>query len=195
MRYELFLLVCVITITNAWFLNTERIVNAEREIEGQCQTHGSEGNCEFYNCFERRFPCRLRGYMLRYGSHYCRRFEDVDSYRHRFTPEGQEFLTASQQCMTRKLSERFYGAEEVNCHDLSHEAFNIMGDCYLDNGFCDIFWANKGAFSKVFEAMDLFDTAAFKIWREIGKLSATCGGQSASRFSSFIIQKLTNLGN
>ncbi|ESO88441.1 hypothetical protein LOTGIDRAFT_234508 [Lottia gigantea] len=190
MKIELCVIASILVGTSAWLFSRDRVVQADGEVDSTCQGSGAEGSCEFYNCFERRFPCRARGYMLRFGYHYCQRFEDVDNYRHEFNPQAQNFLTASQQCMTKKLSEQFYSENQVNCHDLEHAAFRIMGDCYLEKGFCDIFWDNREAFAKVFDSGDLFDSSSLKIWKQIGKMTLRCGGQSAGGVFSFIRSKI-----
>lgn len=45
------------------------------DVRSECTDWAHNGTCDFYDCFEQRFPCGSSGYALGYGGKYCRKFQ------------------------------------------------------------------------------------------------------------------------
>ncbi|KAK7500659.1 hypothetical protein BaRGS_00008234 [Batillaria attramentaria] len=187
----LFLVMSLGAANAFWFFrNSETTATADgRPVDDTCEAYGEAGSCEFFDCFEQRLPCGRDFYMQRFGNHYCNRFE---SNMESFTEAGQEFLVNSRQCVTRRLLE-YYRRDYVNCHDLEHDAIDMIGPCYTENGFCEIIGDNAEQFLNVFDISDLFDAGAGKLWRELLGLARHCGGQALTQFMSAAASQLSPL--
>ncbi|XP_071087786.1 uncharacterized protein [Haliotis cracherodii] len=158
------------------FLWERRTATASGETDPQCFAHGSAGRCEFYSCFENRLSCGSRGYMSKYGGYYCARFAELYNT---FDQQAKDWINATSRCMTERLL-AYYNQETVQCHDLSHFAWNNWSACYLENGFCEVFWANRQAFWDIYQFRDLFSMGAGKIWREMMQITGQCAAQRGS---------------
>lgn len=78
-----------------------------------------------------------------------------------FLLKGQDFINGTSQCLTRGLL-HLYRADTVDCHRLSHDAFDLISSCYSANGFCDVVKENAAMFADVFQARHLFMHGALK---------------------------------
>ena len=56
----------------------------------------------------------------------------------------------------------FYSRDSVDCHRLSHAAFDAISSCYAANGFCDVLEDNSALFVDVYQPKHLFQRGALK---------------------------------
>ncbi|XP_041360312.1 uncharacterized protein LOC121376493 [Gigantopelta aegis] len=174
MKFVLAILACLLGVSKAWLLGRDLpTVQATGDVNPTCESHGQTGMCEFYECFEDRFPCGGRGYMQKYGLFYCHNFA---SYYDLFTPQGKRWINETSQCLTQKLMTK-YTQSSVNCHALSHFAFDSWDECYVEAGICDIYWPNAELFRQIYAVRHLFDTQATKIWRTMFQIAIGCGNR------------------
>ncbi|BFZ08226.1 hypothetical protein BsWGS_11265 [Bradybaena similaris] len=173
--------VCLASVSAILFPRRTEVATSDgRSINQSCLALADIGSCEFYSCFERRLPCGRDGYILRTGHYYCNK---IERERGNFSPEGQQFLTEVQSCLTSALKE-MYQREYVNCHDLEHHAVEAITPCFMDNEFCDVFETDSEHFLDIYEVRDLFTAGAAKVWRQIAALATNCGGEALTRFSA-----------
>ncbi|XP_025088642.1 uncharacterized protein LOC112560798 [Pomacea canaliculata] len=174
-----------------WWTAQTHATAKGKPVDSQCVAHGEAGRCDFYKCFEDRLPCGEQGYMIKYGQPYCARFERVYTA---FSPQGQDFINGTSQCLTRGLL-HLYRTDTVDCHRLSHDAFDLISSCYSANGFCDVVKENAAVFADVFQARHLFMHGALKIWKEIMEIIYQCNPDQIHKFASFAIGISNRLWN
>lgn len=161
----------LVTLSDAWFF-FRKYPKARTKVPAnpRCSALAVRGDCEFYNCFEKRLTCGKKWYNLKYGETYCR---DFKAFRDTFSPQGQKFIVEAQKCMGRELLQ-FYNRYTLDCHDYTHEAFRALTRCYIDNGFCQVLAKDAINFVSVFQPQHLFQRGALKIWREIVRIAYHC---------------------
>lgn len=189
----LYVLVLVsFTPVSAWFfIPSDNIIaraNGKPVDEG-CEALGQAGACRFYRCFEDRLSCGPKGYMLRYGVPYCQAFERTLPA---FTPQAQVFINKTSQCLMKTLLP-YYSKDQVDCHRLSHVAFDSVSTCYIANGFCDVVQSNALTFIDVYKPRHLFQTGALKIWREIMEVTYQCDPEAVKQFARNAIRLISRI--
>ncbi|KAK7097548.1 uncharacterized protein [Littorina saxatilis] len=178
--------------TALFFDRSNTVANANGQpIDEQCIAHGEAGNCEFYDCFEQRLSCGASGYMKKFGTPYCDRFQRSLST---FTPQGQAFVNGSSQCLTKALLP-YYRQDQVDCHRLSHEAFDVVSSCYASNGFCVVLKDNAPVFMDIYQPKHLFQSGALKIWREILEVTYKCDPERYHSFANTAFNLLSKAVN
>lgn len=126
---------------NAWFFGNSGRQEALGDIDPECLQKASDGDCDFYTCFEARHPCDSHNYALNYGLRFCHRFrEEYDQ----FNQQGQELISGTRRCSMMAMLEH-YNASHVNCEDVEAEAKMSHSICERQHGICDIsmLMANK----------------------------------------------------
>ncbi|KAK7450690.1 hypothetical protein BaRGS_00035364 [Batillaria attramentaria] len=187
-------LMAVIGVSPAsgWFFGRANTASADdKPVDPDCEAHGEAGRCEFYQCFEERFPCGKDGYMAKFGTPFCARFERVYGA---FTPKGQEFVNGTARCLTRGLLQ-YYKQDKVDCHRLSHDAFDLVSSCYASNGFCDVAEENAAVFTDVFQPKYLFKSGALKIWKEIMELMYHCNPDKVHNLATTVVKMVSGFVN
>lgn len=181
-RFVVFALcLCLSSVSARWFRSDPPVATSGgRAIEQSCLALADQGSCDFYTCFERRLPCGRDWYILRTGLYYCNK---IERQRLNFSPEGQQFLSDAQRCLTRSLKD-LYQRDYVDCHDLEHDAVANITSCFTDNGFCNVFETDSQHFFDIYEIRDLFSRGAAKVWRQIVSLATNCGGEALREFTA-----------
>ncbi|KAI0220738.1 hypothetical protein LSAT2_027791 [Lamellibrachia satsuma] len=102
-----------------------------------CMALANVHNCSFFECFERRFPCKRHhglSHVLDFELTSCREFyKELDT----FDKQGQAWLGRTQTCLMTSL-EPLLNASTLHCHDLHSRLFKARLRCYVDSGFCNI---------------------------------------------------------
>ena len=155
----------------------ERHVPFKKEINQTCidLLHNANATlmqrCDFFKCFEERFPCGKDYWIMNWGYKYCRRYADP-KFIANFTKTGQELLDAVNKCLPKKF-ERFYRKTACRCRRLFNEAFDEQAKCYIEvkEKFCKGFSENKILFVKVLDYADLMTQDAMSM---IKKATAKC---------------------
>ncbi|KAK2175670.1 hypothetical protein NP493_715g01000 [Ridgeia piscesae] len=115
--------------------NPER-VNAVQSDE-DCMALAEAHNCSFYECFERRFPCKSSlgiSHVIDFEMPSCRVFYgEYDT----FDKQGQEWLDSTQLCLMKSL-QPLLNASSIDCHDLHGQLFTARLRCYVNSGFCNV---------------------------------------------------------
>jgi hypothetical protein len=152
---------------------TEKSVNAKKPIDKKCLDLLSSTNitkierCEFFKCFEERFPCGNKYWIMNWGYKYCRRYADPE-FVAKFTESGKVLLEHVNKCLPKHL-ERFYKAKKLlRCKKLNQDAFDVQGKCYQDAQklFCKAFPDNKDLFMKVLDPADVMNMDSVNMIRK-----------------------------
>ncbi|KAK3767071.1 hypothetical protein RRG08_017946 [Elysia crispata] len=191
MAFKLLILAFFVNASFAYFFQIPVAQSQGREVEQSCLAHAQNGNCEFYNCFERRLPCGRNYYMVKHGHYYCNK---IVAATPRFTSAGQEFLGNITQCLMEPLQE-IYTRDSVNCHDLEHEAVAAIAPCFNQHNFCEVLRSDAEEFFRIYEFHDLFTRGATKLWRAMMTIAANCGNQYARQFTSLASETLLSSVN
>ncbi|KAI8514393.1 hypothetical protein Bbelb_087170 [Branchiostoma belcheri] len=121
--------------------------------EQTCLQYAEDGNCDFYTgCLEDKYSCGTKGYPVGYGHRYCTRFS---TYYNEFNDEGKAWIDDVRRCLMSALVP-IYKSNSYSCDEVKTLAFTSHPTCYTESGdrFCKVFWSNKLALLKVFEADD-----------------------------------------
>ena len=104
---NIFILICVIK-ANAQF--SDKIISSNSSIDSQCidLIKGVRKNitrlesCDVYKCFEERFPCGNKYWIMNWGYKYCIRYGDQD-YINKFTEKGSLILNTKNSKLNAKF--------------------------------------------------------------------------------------------
>ena len=146
----------------------EKTVAAKKNTTQKCMDYLTNKNitqlerCEFFKCFEERFPCGNKFWVMNWGYKYCRRYADQD-FTNKFTKEGKQMLDHVNKCLPKHFEKLYKSKRPVRCKKLMQEAFDIQGKCYseVQKLFCKAFPDNKELFIKVLDQNDLMNMDSF----------------------------------
>lgn len=94
------------------------------------------GTCEYYQCLEGQEQCGSKGYYLKFGKHYCEKYQNDES---EYSEKGREFLTNIRNCLQDELEREVTRANELpKCSKVEKFAVATHKYCYQQYGFCDL---------------------------------------------------------
>ncbi|RNA03447.1 stanniocalcin family [Brachionus plicatilis] len=130
--------------------------------------------CEFYKCFEKRFPCGKEYWIINWGYKYCRRYAD-ENFANNFTTVGQKLLNHVNECLPRYFEKAYKSSRPIQCKKLSNQAFRAQTNCYKDiqKDFCIAFEENKILFVKVMDNSDLMNFESIAMIRKATEKCST----------------------
>jgi hypothetical protein len=151
----------------------EKTVFAKRPIDQQCIKDLLNTNktlmerCEFFKCFEERFPCGEDYWILNWGYKYCRRYADPE-FTDKFTANGRAILQHINKCLPNSLKKFYMAKRSIKCKKLNQEAFEAQGKCYsqVQKEFCVGFPENKDHFMNVLDQKDFINMESIKMIRD-----------------------------
>ena len=158
--YNLLALLFVFTLSNGQI--TEKTIKAAHAYNKTCleYTRSSKGKsqCEFFRCFEDRFPCGPQYWNLRWGMKYCKKYSEPE-IMDAFTPDAKLFLNRTNTCVGLQLEKIYQKDKQLKCKSFYQTAFKIQGKCYAENQqlFCNSFPKNRVQFNKITEMRDYMD--------------------------------------
>ncbi|OWF48919.1 uncharacterized protein LOC110452451 [Mizuhopecten yessoensis] len=145
-----------------------------RDRDPECERKAEEGSCDFFDCYENRFPCRTCGFAADPERNYCRRF--FNNYSN-FDRQGQQWITSAHQCLTRVMLS-LYVQNSVSCKVSKRTMVDAVSYCYHGNStlsFCDIFQTNQYAFLQLYNRRNMFEmiraTTELRELRQLCELS------------------------
>lgn len=163
-----------VLLVNAFAENLpEKSVSPKKDVDKQClqllrsKNSTQINRCEFFKCFEDRFPCGNKYWVMNWGYKYCRRYADPE-FIEKFTDIGKKLLEHVNKCLPKHF-EKFYRSKRmVRCKKLNQEAFEAQGKCYteIQNDFCKAFVDNKDLFIKVLDYNDLMNLESISMIRK-----------------------------
>ena len=160
--YAILSFILTITFCNAQL--TEKTVKAAGLLNKTCLNIAKNpktiGKCEFFRCFEDRFPCGPQYWNLRWGMKYCKKYTDPEVLD-TFTPMGKKLLNQTNTCVGLQLEKIFQKDKTLKCKSFHQNAFKIQGKCYAENQelFCKSFPENRVQFNKVTDMKDAMDAS------------------------------------
>ncbi|CAF0791651.1 unnamed protein product [Adineta steineri] len=164
MYFMLFISLCTIRFCES------HIVQATQPINQTCLNFGSDYDCQFYSCFEERFPCGSKYWMLKWGHKYCTR---TQKSLLNFDKNGQKLLQQISNCLTNKLlKQRYYTLNKVNCEQLRLAGQRILHECYMLNSklFCNAFQGkNRDCFFQLIDDDDRRDLTVIRTLTSVGQ--------------------------
>ncbi|KAI8516841.1 hypothetical protein Bbelb_054220 [Branchiostoma belcheri] len=116
---------------------------ALEEIQDECQDKAVQGDCDFYNCLERRHPCGSKGFALQEGRPFC---EELKIKKELFDAQGQDFVTVFTKCMTRSLLPE-YRNDSISCIHIKNLGYRAQDNCFVEAGICDLVESSKNVFA------------------------------------------------
>ncbi|XGC81721.1 hypothetical protein ACES2L_04395 [Bdellovibrio bacteriovorus] len=81
---------------------------------------------------EEKQPCGDKGYWLKFGDHYCKKFLDDEA---KFPAKTQVWLKDVRECLQTRAEEL---SRQVSCERMQDEALDSHVGCYIDTGFCEL---------------------------------------------------------
>ncbi|ESO82421.1 hypothetical protein LOTGIDRAFT_170051 [Lottia gigantea] len=172
---------CLISPCLGFWLSS-KTVDPKVDISTECINKALTGDCGFFTCFEERLPCGEYGYAESYGGKYCWQFQQS---HHLFTKKGVEFVEKLTRChMNRSITS--YRQNQIECFSHYDQSFVIMGDCYVESGFCDVVIDNFMSLARILEPKDFTN---YRVVREVFRAAKQCpnniSGGIISKFLSY----------
>lgn len=153
-------------LTVAGFMDDlpEKTVAAKKAVDPDClkALHNATLNvsrCDFFKCFEERFPCGNRYWMINWGFKYCRRYAESD-FNKNFTQTGQQLLKfVNFDCLPKTLEKFYKTKRSIKCRKLHHDIFEAQTKCYIESKslFCKGFPENRLLFAKAMDKQDMLN--------------------------------------
>ena len=156
-------------------VDAQKVVKPQTPVNQTCLSMIEKGNtntmldtCEFFKCFEARFPCGDEYWISNWGYKYCRRYADPAFYA-RFNDNGKKLLKHVNRCLPLTLA-KHYSRKSHNCKRLQTEAFKAQGECYskVQKLFCVAFPQNQNLFTEVLDQSDFFNMESISMIRKVG---------------------------
>ncbi|CAD5207915.1 unnamed protein product [Bursaphelenchus okinawaensis] len=123
-------------------------------VSGQKLTCG-EPSCATYTCLEDIAQCGPNGYLLALGYPNCLAFNE---YYDDFDNKGKDFVTCATYCLPEWLEVYFEEHNNtVDCDQLEKDALASHVKCFLDCGFCGMWWNNLITLAKVLTPSDFLN--------------------------------------
>lgn len=150
-----------------------KVVKATKPVDKKCLAHlkknansNSKDVCEFFKCFEERFPCGSEYWIINWGYKYCTRYTEI-SFFNKFTESGKKLLNHINTCLPQSLK-RAYRKRSHNCKRLQNYAFKAQGRCYAKKQklFCEAFPENSKLFTQVLDQSDFFNMDSVKMIKQ-----------------------------
>lgn len=153
----------------------DKIVRPKAKIESKCldlllNTNKTQlERCEFFKCFEERFPCGTKYWVLNWGYKYCRRYANKQ-FTDKFTTEGKQMLTHLNKCLPSKLEKLYKSKRPVRCQNLSDNMFGVQANCYEEilPTFCKAFPDNKNLLMNIMDQSDMMNMNSFSMIKKLG---------------------------
>lgn len=156
----------------------DKVIKPQKDVDQKCAdilTNTSLSQmerCEFFKCFEDRFPCGKQYWIMNWGYKYCRRYAD-SKFIEKFTPTGKKLLEHVNKCLPKQFEKNYKSKRPIRCKKLNNEAFSAQTKCYTDiqKDFCTGFVENKMLFVQVLDNSDLINMESISM---IKKASEKC---------------------
>jgi len=167
------LIVSIVTV-NAIFDNLpDKRVKARKPVDESCLAilHNRNATlmerCEFFKCFEDRYPCGSNYWVINWGYKYCRRYAD-QTFIDKFTDVGKELLAFINECLPNHFEKFYKSKRQLRCKKLYRDAFEAQGDCYaqVQEKFCKAFPENKKLFIEVLDPADFMNIDSITMIRK-----------------------------
>ncbi len=110
-------------------------------IRKQLSAAVSDKSCEFYDELESVSQCGKKGYPLKIGQHYCKKYlKSQPSY----SEGGQTWLKSVRQCLQTQITLM----DELSCKSLYKESTDMHFECYVSTGYCDLSFGDQAKIAK-----------------------------------------------
>lgn len=151
-------------------INEARLIQAQTPLNRTCLKLGFDHDCDFYSCFEQRFPCGSSYWISKWGHKYCLRMKNS---LFNFDQDGQLLIEQISMCLMDKLvKQRYYSLMNINCEQLRAAGQRIVHECYMNNAklFCTaIHGKNRDCFSKLIDPEDQHDFSVLRTLANVGQ--------------------------
>lgn len=141
------------------FLCTAFVVVLSLRTAAASQSKDLVGNCDYYDSLSKELSCTPDGYLLHFGSRYCRLFHEK---MNRFTPEGQQSLNQIRICLMEELER----TPRLNCGNVKDVAADSHVPCYKKAHFCQMSTSDKFELARIV-APAIFDPSLNRAIRAI----------------------------
>ena len=123
--------------------------------------------CEFFKCFEDRFPCGKQYWIMNWGYKYCRRYANSE-FTAKFNEDGKKLLEHVNKCLPKHFEKFYKSKRSLRCKKLSQDAFEAQGRCYqeVQSLFCKAFPENKELFIQVLDNHDFVNLDSISMIRK-----------------------------
>ena len=156
------------------FNENEKTVRPKGKVDKKCLDLLTNTNktqlerCDFFKCFEERFSCGNKFWIMNWGYKYCRRYAD-QKFIDQFTPDGKTLLSYINQCLPSKLEKFYKSKRSIRCKTLSNNMFEAQGKCYeeIQKTFCKAFPENSNLFMNILDQSDLMNMDSFSMIKKV----------------------------
>ena len=168
--------VCSLLIMGASNALEDKLIVARKSVDAKClailrnTTAIDRNRCEFYKCFEERFPCGSSYYVMNLGYKYCIRYT-ANNFSSNFTEQGKKLIDQMVDCLPRAFEKTYKTKKSVKCGRLNKEGYEAQEKCYVDklDAFCKGLPENKALFRKAMDFGDILSYEAIAMMQRMGK--------------------------
>ncbi|CAH1249032.1 Hypp8505 [Branchiostoma lanceolatum] len=136
-------------------------------IQADCEAKALQGDCDFYNCLERRHSCGLKGFASREGRPLCERLKKKKGL---FNAQGQSWVTDFTKCLTRSLLPK-YRDSSISCRHIHNFGYRAQDSCFIDTGVCDLVEDDQNEFA-LWYISDVVEDSRFQL--ELSTILCRC---------------------
>lgn len=182
---------------SSWF-EEEEVIQAQEDITEECLRLAGWGQCAFYDCLERRFPCGDGGYTERLSKHFCSK---IDSALNTFDTFGRLWLNRTSICLVGDMVP-LYNSNSLKCSDIQNAGIESIVNC---NGatvdgktFCEFTSTNGDAYDALMGSDEMGRLMSLRDIRVVTSMigqAMDCGVQSLSARMSSVVQSIGDFGS
>ncbi|KAK3577216.1 hypothetical protein CHS0354_030486 [Potamilus streckersoni] len=166
-----------------------------KNVSPVCQTQALTGNCDFYRCFERRFPCGRDGYVVNHATYFCDKLKLNTQY---FNDEAKAAINASNVCLISHFRSLYQG-DSTTCETIKQTGIEAIVECNARNAarpdYCQLVRNNWDGYWRLFSARDMYKLARLstRVWSSLIVQSFNCGSESLQGAMGSIINQINLL--
>jgi len=125
--------------------------------------------CQFFDCFEKRFPCGPQYFVANFGLKYCVRYTSP-KFLEKVDADAAEFALKSTDCTLASFEKLYPSTRSMRCKRLFENSFEVQTKCYskYQNLFCAAFTRNVQHFLKVIDNNDLMNPSLMGMMKQLG---------------------------
>ena len=169
------LMLALLALLSQTMLADDQLVIELNRVDQSCldilrNTTHEVSRCDFYKCFEQRFPCGAKSYIMRMAHKYCIKYHP---FLDEMTQSGVDLVNHMTECMPKGFQTIYTKRRAIRCRSMRKDGFVILEKCYMEKIelFCQATKENS-IFKKSMDVMDFLNGDALPMLKRI---SEKCG--------------------
>ncbi|XP_006823441.1 uncharacterized protein LOC102809071 [Saccoglossus kowalevskii] len=153
-------------------------INSKSSSGDSCEDLATGGNCAFFDCFEKRFPCGPSGFALSFGKIYC---EQENKYKNYLKATGGISMQSVQTCVMNAILTE-YQKDENTCKGIELTMIAAYRDCYGQYLNCDFVRDNQFQLTNIYALPQLSSTTLQDVAKSL-VVTTLCDNHGSTLYS------------